>query len=727
MKRKLSFCIVLALLWSHLWAAGALSDNLLLFSWQTFTGERGALVQDMAVCGDSLYLFTDKLWVYRPDGKEPVPVPISNLDATQTQVCLVSGGSAPILLDKETGTLGELKENDVVWGEPLPDWDKLAGYDHEIVQALLLDQKLCVRVAKNKSSMEEFELWLFDLSARSGSKLPVDRNIIGMHPYAEGRLLIVSRQTGNQNAKTSVEALNPDTGAVEDTLYETAQTLPMDAVYDAASGFVYLTISGQIVPFSIAERRLLSPVAYLSMQEVMVSAHAELLPSGRLALLSNGAAAVYAVDQAVEGRVLRIMGAQQDEVLTAYNLAHPEAPAVLVNQWVNGSGVVMTDVISGVGCDLYLVNNYSGIDALIDKGYAADISGSALLVSEAKRMYPWAQEVLMRGEKLFAFPSSLSMLLWSADMAGLEEVGFDYPATMDDFFDMMERWESGLSEQHPNYRLLREYTTKHHLAMMLLRAYVAQYEQPGERLVLNTPALRKALERLREVPLDDASSSDNADPTELIRIDGTPFRADPFRDSRDNSRDFFPAPSFEQGQAGRGSGFLHVYLLNPNSPNTDLALQYLEFAAAHLPVATRYILYPDLSDPVMDPLMQQRIEDARAEIAGLQARMEGASDAEKSDLAFEISLYESSIGRIEPIAWSVEAERLKHYREYAPQITLYPRSLIINGEMNEDGIGNALLFQLYDLLQAYLDGQLSVEEALREMDRRVEMAYLEGR
>jgi hypothetical protein len=78
--------------------------------------------------------------------------------------------------------------------------------------------------------------------------------------------------------------------------------------------------------------------------------------------------------------------------------------------------------------------------------------------------------------------------------------------------------------------------------------------------------------------------------------------------------------------------------------------------------------------------------------------------------------------RNEDYAWEVSPTAWEEYRKLAPSIRFYPESMFFNYSL-----GAAAGEELYGPLTRYADGQMKMEDALREIDKKLRMIYMESR
>ena len=691
------------------------AENALLFPQPTGTA---TFVRDMMIVDRELFLLTDRLWRYGQGDTEPQPM-VGTAEAGGKIACFVRGDDVLSLLYQATGALTTIVRDQVIEQRVLPGWDKVVASDGgnvRIHQAVRVGEILCL-LLRNEDESHSF--WSADVDAGMVLVAQVRCDIIHIHPYKEGMLLAVTQAENNQRR---IVTIDPASGAEKAVLYASLEGEGLiDAAYAAETDTVWV-IADQLASSMEAPHQA---AVQLGLQRLTEFAWAEIMPTGRLAVLDAGSVGLYALDASAPARVLRIGGGRADTVLASYNLAHPEAPAIWDDRYMSDSETVMREIAGGQGSDVYVLNSSYGFQALAEKGYLSDLSASHDLMAQVRQMYPWAQAALLWNDRLLAFPAGVRMEFWVYHSKAFEEMNEAYPETMDDLLALVTRWEGGLAEQYPEYRLFSGAMDRQMLAEYILRCYVIQYEVPEQRLQLDHRILRTLLARVAEIPFPTASPpSENTQP--LIHLAGTPFE-------RNNALRypypvvFLPPPAFEAGQSMRVAANMDVYVVNPRSPNQDLALAYIAFAAGRMETGVRYLLHDDLHAPVRDPHVQQKMNELAQRIAEQQAQHDAADARDRLALAEMITENAAVLMSMEAYSWLISQEQLLRYRAIAPHITLNLHSFITIFDAREGAFDQTLWGQITKLLQMYLAGQMSVEAVLSEMDKRIEMAYAEGR
>ena len=105
--------------------------------------------------------------------------------------------------------------------------------------------------------------------------------------------------------------------------------------------------------------------------------------------------------------------------------------------------------------------------------------------------------------------------------------------------------------------------------------------------------------------------------------------------------------------------------------------------------------------------MQKSMED-------LQAKLETADESEKRDLEDTIEMYQQSLVSMEDHKYIISSDDIAMYREVEPYIYVSTSSIYAN--ITTDG---------GQLLQRYMDGQMSSEQFIKDFNRIIRMMQME--
>ena len=170
-----------------------------------------------------------------------------------------------------------------------------------------------------------------------------------------------------------------------------------------------------------------------------------------------------------------------------------------------------------------------------------------------------------------------------------------------------------------------------------------------------------------------------------------------------------------------------VLVINPFTRNADAALAFAGEVVDNLSTQTRYSIIPELNDPIRGDQNQAVLDELKQELEALRSDYESAPADEKQSLELDVQEAEKTLAYAEANNWDVSPTELEWYRAHDDNIIvsiynwLYPDT---SSEEEDSGISQAA--EAEDLMDQYLNGQISLDDMLSGIDRKVQMRRLEG-
>lgn len=433
-------------------------------------------------------------------------------------------------------------------------------------------------------------------------------------------------------------------------------------------------------------------------------------------------------------RKLRLAsGAVDYELMNAFCKAHPEIAIESVSAWFSTAEEMSQFMVSkDDSADvLYLSASSPIFPALRQKGYLADLSDSEVLKQFMGAIYPHMIQSLYQDGKLIAYPDSINANTFGYYAAALEKVGLteaDLPKSLMGLMDFAEMWYNDYAEEYPDIHLFSDaYSLYEQFLSMILQYQIVACDARGEQLTFNTPAMRELLSRLEQLKpiLEDMSLQPDAD--------GSYTYSGPFNDDGEPGAVFSTYTNLLPDRYGRsdwdGTPLLlsltdtdepyvplnmSLLIINPNSPNRDLAMTYLEFLAQNRGQADKIALMPDESTPLEYEYYAQNKKSVEEMIARMERAMESAPEEVKGDYRDELEWMRQELEDVEKRRYAVSEEDIANYREVAPHLTVMTSTVFSDSE------------DIQGILKRYMDGQMSAEQFIREIDRIVTMMLMEN-
>ncbi len=748
-KRLTAYCLALLLCLLTLPALAAPGDA-------AFPSEKFAIVSAARV-GNALYLLgTDTLYAYQAGDAEPSAVAdfpdreIADIAKNKPQPgLLIADGTQLMAIDVYNGTLGTLDGAAFAWGNAL-DWGDLnQGNDspRSIVSCRFADGAIYV-LASDAGSQSFFgaalELLRFDPATGERTQLKTEQqagtraaSITELCDYKPGQLLAIELSmdvmaSGMPEAEAVI--LDSATGERKGSLGKLVGYDASGLAYDAATDTVYVCAQNQVM--ASVKGEAFSPVAYLS-TPYTGNAQAAVLPGPLYALANRSGIIVRNADpQYMTASPLRIRGIGADaKLLDQFMRDNPDIPVVKTESLdMNSEQLVAALQDEQNPADIFMIVTVLGMESMKDKGYLADLSATPGLQDLVARMYPEVQRALMQDGKIYGVPANFVLGGWRWNEPKIEELGLDIPTTMNEFFQLIGTWEEDYAEDNPDLTLTPLITGKVGLISQALNDYLITYETGDAPIRFDTPAFRDVLATIAELPVEDVSLEElRKNPLALLNAQQKealiePMVYDMFNQygKRDDETgkpltEIRPPLPFEPGTPARSMGQMIVYVINPRTKNMEQAQKFIEYALEHMPDETRVAVLPDENEPVRDPDYEEGKKRLQDELAEAKGRLDTVDPADKQALEDRITVMEKALANAEQLSWSVTAEAIAAYRQLAPHMSLMTGSVIMNVD-NQAGLN-----EFNAVAERYINGEMPMDQALRELDKKAEMMYLEGR
>ena len=159
-----------------------------------------------------------------------------------------------------------------------------------------------------------------------------------------------------------------------------------------------------------------------------------------------------------------------------------------------------------------------------------------------------------------------------------------------------------------------------------------------------------------------------------------------------------------------------VAFINPRSQHIPAAIRYLELYTESLAEIDRAEMCPDMNDPVENPSYERTVASRSADIALTEKALAEAAPEEKAELEDRLARMRENLAEYEKEnRYSTTPESITAYREMAKRFYLARPNVLRN---DSDGALSGLFLR-------YIDGQLTLEQLIREGESKLRLMRLE--
>ena len=571
------------------------------------------------------------------------------------------------------------------------------------------------------------QLICFDPAAGSVELQAIDDDVRGLLPYQEGKLLAVFSDF-TDTVRFPVNVLDPATGDMEElfVLDLGANVYPDFFVYDVYNGVFYYGANGELLRVTGADADAPVAVAASPLSYANCSAFT---PDGDLLLADY--AEIWRVNTDPEERpeTRLVVQANSDSSLEAarvpFQQAHPEVEVVLSQSAGDVAQAMLTQTATPDIYTLYV--DSAEYSAVFGRGYMAELTDSEILADFAAAVYPAIQEVIQKDGELYGLPlSAYGRVHLSCNPAALTQLGLteeDVPANWMELFQLLQRLPEML-EEAPEVNVFESYMTQSDARQMLFSALMDDYmlyiSQPENEFSFDTPLFRELMAAFEAVDFEALGLSEEYE-DDLYAI--VQDRADTLFygygsfDPTVSSEPPMLCLALDEGMQPMADTMVMVAFVNPFSPNCDLAVEYLERAAEQVDAFTRIAMMPGENEPVPNSRYEEGLKNYDEQIASLEAQLENAEEVDKQALEAELKEMKDSRESYEKDSrYTASEESIAAYREAAQYMTVGMYM----------GMDSETASEYYAQQNQYLNGAITLDEFIRNIDQKLRMIVREG-
>ena len=513
-------------------------------------------------------------------------------------------------------------------------------------------------LAQDYESSSFHSIFVFDLE--TGTQLP-DRikDAWDVCAYEEGQILV---QTTSLGTIDKLHVCDVSTLQMQ-KLLDVPEGSMAGLAYDKESRTIALTGNGAV--YLSHDGAAFQEGGYLNVNMNGMTVRAELLPGGiYVAIVPNESVTVYDLKSALGARPLHIAGSDLDpNVVRAFVKANPAIPVVYVQKNLSDTDeLALQLVLRNDDVDIYVMNMGTPIcAAMLDKGFALDLSGEAALMNIVSAMYPRVAEQVKREGKLYALPIDVSCfgaLGYNPELFAKENIAV--PNTLFELMDLME--DSAMCGEP----LINSMSgTSEAVLRQILYTYLSAATAKDPAMPFDKDTFRRLILRWEEI----APLLGNTGPISPLPETPARFCARFFFLPGSGS---FLTEGYSLLPLSIDAGFqkilpvnLYAMIVNPTSQNQADALRFLSFYMEKLPGRQKVTLYPGESAPVEDPESQKREKNAQQDISLLSDKLLTCAPEEKKQLTEQLELAKADLEYWQEHMWTIGPEEIKAYQEIA--------------------------------------------------------------
>lgn len=702
-------------------------------------GDRDDLLQGRWARGMAVY--EDKLYALVPDDAGQVilevtpgtePRPFLSLGADDDITDLLADEKMLYGFNRETGRVCTLTAQGAHWRPQAVDAAPFTRMPHSPNAPFLFEGTLYTPLT-NITTAEAFPplaLAQSDLQSGETTLLKVP-DAVSIVPYKPGQLLLMQVERKDNRSFWKLAAFDVKTGALAPLPIKMPEAFEYGSnigalAYDPQGDRIFYADARQVM--ASAALAPFERVGLLNFDHLSFDSARGFVMGGMYAVESGGLS-LRRTDRVVHIETLTILGHVAPDTVRLFRSERPDALPILQDGRITPQDVFLRTQSGDDSVDIYILPLNADFRALIEKGYALDLGADSQLKADANTLYPALQSAISDSKgSLRAVPVDLHSMSTYARGEHWREVfgGSAYPATWGELMDARLKFANSDRDD----LIFFAFGDSPQVLKYLLQAYILRYEQPGEPLNFEHPALRHALtaylsaKDLRlDVEQEDWASETGPD-NHLIALYAS--AAQFYKADERSDFPILPPFVFEAGQAPMDMVRVNAAIINPLSHNQQLGMDFLKVLSRKEADPRRYYaIHPDDNAPYpyTSAELEERIafmQRQRSQFEEQIKRIEAGEevDADKEFLRGRLEQLQRDLADQERLKWMLSEEEIQNYRQTAQYMAVPDKSLLLSDQVWQQAQG---------LIERLYEGTLTVDAFFQEMNQMSSLVYHEMR
>lgn len=434
-----------------------------------------------------------------------------------------------------------------------------------------------------------------------------------------------------------------------------------------------------------------------------------------------GTSGLYSPDWsavATKARVLRIPGSGPNPIDQEFLLQHSDVRIEYVPSTAYEEVGMYNAIISGViDLDVCIIDTSTAAEAFLSKGYTLDLSVNPILQAKGEAMYQPIKDFIFRDGKFLMIPYTISLdnvLEYQPESCAMAGISVDdLPDTIEELLDLIICWEDvyGLGDAvDPVVPMLFEEQVHRNLVNMVIDSYIANSRHTGAPLRFNTETFKHLLEKARVASDKAPIQTNDYCPARLFVQVG--------REIPGIHSVVFP---LEANESPKYTGRITGWAVCADAEDPELAMEYIIFRMGKMTKATEVLLYDREYEAIERDDYFYFLDVWQTELNKLNVMLESESNPiTQRSLKEQISTLEDRIQNPpDSFRYAITTEEILFYQnEVIPNIEITYGNPITNAEVSS--------LWAHTLVKQYVEGLLSEEAFIRELDQRMWMMQMEA-
>lgn len=378
--------------------------------------------------------------------------------------------------------------------------------------------------------------------------------------------------------------------------------------------------------------------------------------------------------------------------------------------------------------DVLRVETSNGIfTTMRDKGYCMPLNDSKVIVDYINDLYPQFRDVAMKDGVIYGVPiQGASDTGWVVNNETMAQMGLtmdDIPKNIVDLCAFITKWNNEWAEKYPSFTPI-SYVDNWKLKIMdmAISKYYHYCVANGKEVDFNSDIFREMMTAVDHMQVDNLSRQSN-----ISTEDSIGYRTELMENGRTTVGYFFSQEGYTSFDMGLTKDVsvgapvnLSLIFVNPKTKHPQEALRLVECWIDGLSYSPAATLLQSKAAPLENP----RYDEALAQQNKLMKRLQKAVDEAETDddrqVAMEnLKAQEDYMTRFDEYnKYYISPEAMDRYlTKYVPDMFAYLPPFKNQNEADQE---------INKLMQRYLDGQISMEQFIKEANNKARMIQLEA-
>lgn len=621
--------------------------------------------------------------------------------------------------DKAVGTLiGE------------PDWSMFAtedGYYNSPNDIIGVGDYLLGRYYDDMGTVGMVRMSLSDLKF---VQCEFEGDLVSITPYLDGKALIQNYADG-EGRKVQFQSYDPASDTFE-MLIE-LEVEQYDSFYglacDSETGAVYYTNAGEIFELNLQTGEISEALTDMPVSP-NYGQNAVMLTGGYYAMASYEAYAIRNIHpEQKASRTLKVYDNSYETYVTKgfyrYANAHGDVSMVVSREYSDVANLVEDMMNRSDDVDVYIIRSESSdYEAVFNRGYMAELTGSEKLKAAAERMYPEVREALSINGELCALPINFEFNLPLLQEENLARIGLtpeDIPTNWSDFLDFLIEDLPGMLPEDGSVSLADPWTSDAWAKQCMFEMIFDSYQQMLKKDpdAVSTNQIVELLQKLEKVDFGALGqpSQDSMDDEEYY-YDNHYYLMELNTYCTLQTVSNYPplVLSLTADTPRLFSLTATVAFINPFSKNKDLALELMEELADSLPYGVTYGLYTDMNEPIKNDYYEEGLASLQKALEEQKAEYEKADAIDKQALKEGIERLEETLAGYSKYQYDLSPEAIEWIHTNMPLFAIKGENWLYSDDSGE----------AYELVNQYAEGQIDARKLMDGIGKKIQMMLMEG-